>query len=332
MKFYHSLLLAGLLFFAISTSWSQTDCNGYNPDVDDDNAITITDLLALLGLFEEVDTDNDGVWDSVDDCIGALDVCGVCNGPGPTVVVGDSLVCPIYGCTDNLASNFSASANTDDGTCTYGPAQCGGQSTVTFDGHSYNLVAIGDQCWFRENLRTDNYRNGDEIPGNLNDGEWASTVAGAQAVYNNDPANLLTYGRLYNWYVVDDTRGICPSGFHVPSDGEWMVLEMSLGLTSAQSNETGWRGTDQGLQMKSSATDSPPWNGTNSSGFSALPGGGRHSDNGYFNYLGDFGDWWSSSPSGSNPWLRALNSGNSNVGRNNGSRVRSGFSIRCLKD
>jgi hypothetical protein len=108
MTFYRFLLLNALLFFSNSMSWSKTDCNGYNPVVDDDNAITITNLLALLGLFEEVDSDKDGVWDSVDDCIGALDFCGVCNGPGPTVVVGDYLVCPVYGCTDNLASNFSA--------------------------------------------------------------------------------------------------------------------------------------------------------------------------------------------------------------------------------
>ena len=165
----------------------------------------------------------------------------------------------VSGCTDSNATNFNPSATEDDGSCVMpGPAQCGGASTVTFDGHTYDLVAIGDQCWFKENLRSDNFRNGDEIPGNLNDGEWASTVSGAQAVYNNDPANLLIYGRLYNWHAVDDARGVCPSGFHVPSDEEWMMLEMSLGMTSAQANGIGWRGTDQGLQMKSATTDSPP--------------------------------------------------------------------------
>jgi len=145
-------LLSVVLFSLIGITASAQYASDWNPDADGDNTIGVNDLLALLSVFEETDADNDGIFDSQDDCVGVLDACGVCNGPGPTVLVGDSLVCPVYGCTDNLASNFSASANTDDGTCTYGPAQCGGQSTVTFDGHTYNLVGIGNQCWFKENL------------------------------------------------------------------------------------------------------------------------------------------------------------------------------------
>jgi uncharacterized protein (TIGR02145 family) len=139
-------------------------------------------------------------------------------------------------------------------------------------------------------------------------------------------ANLATYGRLYNWYAVNDSRGLCPSGFHVPSDGEWMTLEMALGMTSSQANSTGWRGTDQGTQMKTSS-----WRGTNSSGFSALPGGFRSYGSGNFSGQGTNGYWWSSSPNGTNAWLRNLSSGDSNVGRyyNYG---RSGFSVRCVRD
>jgi uncharacterized protein (TIGR02145 family) len=201
---------------------------------------------------------------------------------------------------------------------------------VTFDGHTYALVGIGTQCWFKENLRSDNYRNGDAIPGNLTDSQWTSPTSGAQTVYNNDPANLATYGRLYNWYAVNDARGLCPVGFHVPSDSDWMALEMALGMTSAQANGTDWRGTDQGTQLKASSSDSPPWNGTNSSGFSALPGGFRFGNPGAFTNLGDYGHWWSSSPSGSNAWLRSL-SGFSNVNRDDFD-VRNGFSVRCVRD
>jgi uncharacterized protein (TIGR02145 family) len=208
---------------------------------------------------------------------------------------------------------------------------CGGASTVTFDGHTYALVGIGSQCWFKENLRSDNYRNGDGIPGNLTDSQWTTTTSGAQAVHNNDPVKLATYGRLYNWHAVNDSRGLCPVGFHVPTDNEWMTLEMALGMTSEQANSTGRRGTDQGAQMKASSTDSPPWDGTNSSGFSALPGGSRYYLDGFFYVLGDYGYWWSSSPSGSYAGFRYLDSGSSNVNRAS-DYVRSGFSVRCVRD
>ena len=106
---------------------------------------------------------------------------------------------------------------------------------------------------------------------------------GAQAIYNNDASNLADYGRLYNWYAVDDARGLCPSGWHVPTDGEYMTLEMELGMSESEANGQGWRGTDQGTQMKSSASDSPSWDGTNTSGFSGLAGGYRSHSGDFYN-------------------------------------------------
>jgi uncharacterized protein (TIGR02145 family) len=189
-------------------------------------------------------------------------------------------------------------------------------------------VGIGTQCWFAENLCSDNYRNGDAIPGNLTDAQWTSTSSGAQTVYgegtstvyqgsSDEVVNLATYGRLYNWYAVNDSRGLCPSGFHVPSDGEWTALENALGGSSIA-----------GTALK---TSSPVWDGTNSSGFSALPSGYRGSDDGYFDAQGNGGLWWSSSPNGTDAWNRLLASGSSNVGRNNHS-PRYGFSVRCVRD
>ena len=390
-----ALLLPVLFSLPASAQYVST----WDPDADGDNIIGVNDLLALLSVFEEADSDDDGIFDSQDDCVGtydacgicngsgvdadadgvcddvdpcvgALDVCGVCNGPGPSVPVIDEIVmatdsvylpplqqwyvfsyavdtlytyvCPVQGCTDANAANFNPQAVIEDGSCSYGPAQCGGASTITFDGHTYALVAIGTQCWFKENLRSDNYRNGDAIPGNLNDSQWTSTSSGAQTVYgegtstvyqgsSDEVANLATYGRLYNWYAVNDSRGLCPVGFHVPTDSEWMTLEMALGMTSAQANSTGWRGTDQGSKLKASSNDSPPWDGSNTSGFSALPGGYRYYYTGYFYYLGDYGLWWSSSPSGSSAWYRHLGSGISDVYRDYGN-VRYGFSVRCVRD
>jgi uncharacterized protein (TIGR02145 family) len=147
-------------------------------------------------------------------------------------------------------------------------------------------------------------------------------------VYNNDAGSLATYGRLYNWYAVNDSRGLCPSGFHVPSDGEWMILEMVLGMSLSDANSTGWgRGSDQGTQMKAAS-----WGGTNTSGFSALPGGYRKDYNGDFYGQVDGGEgWWSTSLVGTNAWIRNLSSGNSLVGRETYG-TGFGFSVRCLRD
>ncbi|MFZ8836440.1 MAG: fibrobacter succinogenes major paralogous domain-containing protein [Flavobacteriales bacterium] len=209
---------------------------------------------------------------------------------------------------------------------------------VTFDGYTYDVVQIGDQCWFAENLRNEHYANGDEIPGDLSNKEWKTKDSGARAVYGEGEAsqeelleNLKTYGELYNWYAVDDERGLCPTGWHVPTDGEWMTLEMELGMSSFQANSFGDRGTDQGTQMKTTyGWKKDEGNGTNSSGFAGLPGGMR--TRGKFKFLGaGFGaNWWSSSPLGSRAYSRHILL-NPVVSRGS-SPKRDGYSVRCLKD
>jgi uncharacterized protein (TIGR02145 family) len=396
------LLLCAFAFLGMCSAVSSQAqyVSTWDPDADGDDVIGVNDLLALLGVFEEVDSDGDGIFDSQDDCVGvydacgvcngtgvdsdtdgvcddvdpcvgALDVCGVCNGPGPNVPVIDEIVyvtdslfvpplgtwyvfsyavdtlytyvCPVQGCTDANAGNFDPEAVIEDGSCTYGPAQCGGISTVTFGNHTYALVGIGSQCWFRENLRSDNYRNGDVIPGNLSDSQWSSTTSGAQTVYgegassvysgsSDETANLAKYGRLYNWYAVNDARGLCPTGFHVPTDGEWMTLEMTLGMTSSQANATGWRGTDQGTQLKSSPSEAPAWNGTNISGISGLPGGNRSASGGFFYGEGHYGNWRTSTAVGTvDAWSHSLYSGNEDVYRLDINH-RDGLSVRCVRD
>ena len=189
----------------------------------------------------------------------------------------------------------------------------------TYQGHDYATVQIGEQCWFAENLRSENYKNGDAIPAGLGNSGWDSINSGASAVYEESASNLETYGRLYNWYAVDDARGLCPSGWHVPTDGEWTVLTDHLGGESVA-----------GVQMKASYGWSGGDNGTNSSGFSGLPGGLRNSD-GYFYYAGGYGYWWSSSPIGSYAWYRNLFSSNEDVYRGTYDQRR-GFSVRCVLD
>ena len=201
---------------------------------------------------------------------------------------------------------------------------------MNYHSYDYETVLIGDQCWFAENLRTTVYVNGDLIPAGLTGGEWNSTTAGATAFYANNASSLEDFGRLYNWYAVNDMRGLCPSDWHVPSDEEFMTLEMELGMSETDANSIGWfRGTDEGAQLKASASDSPSWNGTNTSGFHGLSGGQRFGG-------GSFGDdpfclWWSGTDSSGSAWSRILSSTYLTVKRD---VVPSnhGLSVRCLKD
>jgi uncharacterized protein (TIGR02145 family) len=191
---------------------------------------------------------------------------------------------------------------------------------VTFDGHDYALVTIGQQCWFKENLRSEHYNDGSAIPEVQDDEEWGALLTGAQSYYGSNTANLDAYGRLYNWYAVDDERGLCPSGWHVPSNEEWDELAASLGGHLIA-----------GIEMKSSATDTPPWNGSNSSGFSALPSGQRWDTGEFYGYV-HIGYWWSTSELSSNTMrIRQIDSFNDDLPFGVASK-RYGISIRCVRD
>jgi uncharacterized protein (TIGR02145 family) len=208
---------------------------------------------------------------------------------------------------------------------------------MNYHGYDYATVQIGEQCWFAENLRNEHYANGDTIPANLALGEWWSTTSGAVAVngenefcYNYSPDgdscdsdwSLNEYGRLYNWFAVDDARGLCLTGWHVPTDDEWTVMTDFFGGSSVAGN-----------QMKTNYGWYASGNGTNSSEFAGLPGGSRSSDG--FWTAGMGGVWWSSTliedPIENDAWCRGLNYNYPSVGRDNLDQ-RSGFSVRCVRD
>ena len=207
-------------------------------------------------------------------------------------------------------------------------------TTVTdFDGNVYQTVTIGTQVWMMENLKVTHYRNGDPIPNVTDGGAWDGLTTGAYCEYNIEVNNVATYGRLYNWYAVADSRNIAPEGWHVPSDDEWKQLEMYLGMSQAEADSTGYHCTDEGGKLKEVGTTQwadPNTGATNESGFSALPGGCRDRG-GYFDYLGSNAYFWSSEDGSSVAWYRSLGCSNSQVDRYDYSK-RPGFSVRCVRD
>jgi len=202
---------------------------------------------------------------------------------------------------------------------------------VTFDGYTYTSIVLGNgQEWMAENLRTTSYANGDPIPNITNNTQWSNLTTGAWVHYNNDSQYENPYGKLYNWYTVVDTRNVCPTGWHVPSDAEWSTFINYLDPNADGGNNT----NTAGGKMKSTGTQywqSPNQDATNESGFSGLPGGYR-GPNGSFFGIGYYGYWWSSTEYDSiSAWFRYLSYDGGSVDRG-GNDKRDGFSVRCLRD
>ncbi|MFM8838128.1 MAG: FISUMP domain-containing protein, partial [Bacteroidota bacterium] len=153
------------------------------------------------------------------------------GGYGFTQVISGSMVVNQLHYARAYARTSSGIFYSNEKTFTPAPGQpCPGVSTVTdIDGNVYQGIQIGTQCWTQSNLKVSKYRNGDNIPTGLSNSAWDTTTSGAYAIYNNDPVNDGLYGKLYNHYAVTDSRGLCPTGWHVPSDAEWTTLENHLG-------------------------------------------------------------------------------------------------------
>jgi uncharacterized protein (TIGR02145 family) len=192
-----------------------------------------------------------------------------------------------------------------------------------------------------ENLKVTHYRNGDPIPNISRDAAWADRTTGACCDFNNDPRNVATFGKLYNWYAVVDSRNIAPAGWHVPTDEEWKQLEMYLGMSQIQADDTNQRGTDEGGKLKEAGTThwySPNTGATNESGFTALPGGHRSCYGSFMDTeIGRVAYFWSSTVSDyEGEWFRILDYGGSSVSRyyfyNNFYGKLFGLSVRCVQD
>ncbi len=207
-------------------------------------------------------------------------------------------------------------------------------SVVDIDGNTYKTIKIGDQWWMAENLRVTHFGNGEAIPNITDNSTWIGLSTPAYCEFNNNIENLITYGCLYNWYAVNDIRGIAPSGWHVPTDEEWKQLEMYLGMSQADADLIGYRGNDEGGKLKESGTIhwfSPNTGATNESGFTALPGGSRSSDGTYSNLGSNAGFWSSTEYVSQDCWFRYLYFHLSGINHSYDNK-RSGFSVRCVKD
>jgi uncharacterized protein (TIGR02145 family) len=209
-----------------------------------------------------------------------------------------------------------------------------GETVTDIDGNVYETIKIGDQVWMLENLKTTKYNDGTPIPNPTIDNDWAAATGGGYCWYQNDEsANKTTYGALYNWYAVN-TGKLAPEGWHVPSDEEWKTLEMTLGMSRKSADSTNSRGTDVGGKLKEAGTDHwhfPNIGATNSSGFTALPGGNRW-ENGTFSKIRDEGSWWTSTPNGEiAAWLRNLDFIDAGSYRGGDTRG-AGYSVRCIKN
>jgi uncharacterized protein (TIGR02145 family) len=252
----------------------------------------------------------------------------------------------VVGCMDNAACNYNPQANMDDGSCLIEGALCNdnnantindvitidcvcvgtpslfvqGNGVTDIDGNFYPSIILGTQEWMQKNLAVTKYRNGNALVNAVTNSSW-NTTNGAYGIYGGSDVNNTNYGKLYNWYAVNDTRGLCPTGWHVPTTIEWNAMEDYLGGVSVAGGKLktidGW--------------NSPNLGATNESGYTGLPGGYRFTDGTYLFNL-QLGQWWTSTNS------NTTTAHASRLFYQNAAVLKStydkkiGSSVRCLKD
>ena len=235
-----------------------------------------------------------------------------CGGCGIYDSDADGICDDVDNCTDRTASNFADPAN----------VPCGCNEPVEYQGYAYDVVQIGAQCWFAENLRAWNYRNGDAIPEETDGPTWATLTTGAAAAFDNDNSNYETFGLLYNWYAVSDSRGICPSGWQGASESDFQTLLTAAGGNTEadvtlRSDEVAWIGSN-------------PDSGTDALGFGLLPGGMRdgYYGHGNFQYFQFYGALWASDFG----YKFFLVNGDGEAGIYSNAVSDAGKYVRCVKD
>ncbi len=247
--------------------------------------------------------------------------------------------------------------------CNGNNADNGNNIIKDIDGNKYKTVVIGEQKWMAKNLRTTRYNDGSKIQTGLSNNEWASTQEGAYAVYphyggetenhidgiNSNKEMIEAYGKLYNWYAIDDDRGICPEGFKMPGDEDWRQLENYIkdeyDLHNVQGKDDfqgvgnalkSCRQINSPLENDCHTFEHPLWfpddkhYGIDKFGFSALPGGNRGFSGKYYS-LGSKAIWWSSTSNPNEADWRGIDYDDSSLYSSFFYPKQGGFSVRCFR-
>ena len=267
-------------------------------------------VLLQLCLYAQV-----GIGTATPDASAKVDITSTTQGllpPRMTTAQRDAIVSPATGLVIfNTTTNSLETKNSS------------GWVALSSSFVALPTIVIGTQQWMEKNLDVLTYRNGDIIPQVTDPTAWAALTTGAWCYYNNDVANGAIYGKLYNWYAVNDPRGLAPTGWHVPTDDEWTTLSTTLGGDAVAGGKMKVAGTTRWTTPNTGAT--------NESGFAGLPGGARN-NGGTFNSVGSGGYWWSSTEDGTaSAWGRNLGYGSGTIIRSS-SLKKFGFSVRCLRD
>ena len=210
-------------------------------------------------------------------------------------------------------------------------------SVTDIDGNNYKTVKIGDQWWMAENLKVTHYRNGDKIQRIFLNNDWSNLLSGAYCEYNcnsenyNNEEYVQEYGRLYNWYVIADNRGIAPEGWHVPTDDDWKIMESYIGLEASLLDYNGWRGINTGNELKSVSGWYDGGNGTDIWDFNAYPGGSRYIDGNFIEIEHGAYFWTATESHPNHAWHRQLRFDFPSIYYNDKNKRR-GYSVRCIKN
>ncbi|MFZ5979162.1 MAG: fibrobacter succinogenes major paralogous domain-containing protein [Candidatus Zixiibacteriota bacterium] len=319
----------GILAVVLLTLYSCSGDNGTGPV--QPKAPTVS--TAAVGAITETTAECGGTI--ISDGGAAITTRGICWSTDATPSIADditvdgtgtgSFTSSLTGLTAGTPYYARAYATNSVGT-SYGSTQSfsttAPPSTVTdIDGNVYQTVTIGTQVWMAENLKVTRYRNGDAMPDVTDGFAWEALTTGAHCNYDNSPENTAVYGRLYNWYAVNDSRNIAPEGWHVATASDWMTLVSYLG-------------SDPGGKLKDNGTVhwlSPNTGATNETGFTALPGGQRGYQGGY-SAMGQEAYFWTATEyNTSRAYVRSLDYSDTFVALRNLSKY-AGHSVRCIKD
>ena len=272
---------------------------------------------------------------------GTITARGICWGtaPNPTIAGNKttngsgtgSFTGNLTGLTDGTMYYYRAYATNSSAT-TYGQELSFMTPVTDVEGNMYKTVIIGTEVWMAENLKVTEFNDGSEITHVSEAVDWIVLNGAAYCWFNNDSAyNAPLYGALYNWYAASATN-ICPTGWHVATDADFSALEVALGLPQADVDIWGWRGTDHGSKMKSTIGWNAGENGTNTSGFTALPGGYRFYTDGTFQGQNTYEYFWTATEHDADRgWYRRLDGSNAAVYKASTDK-RAGKAIRCIKD